>query len=106
MHLFEIRLPLTDNSGKPTRPVHRAYQNWLMDTFGGYSASIFNGAWRDESGAIFYDRNCAYQIASDNEDTPRWLLDRASELFPDQLAFFWARLGTAGIVERDARLAI
>lgn len=100
MQLYEIRLPLKDNSGKACRAAHRAYQVFLLDTFEGYSATSYNGAWRDDSGKLYLDRSIGYQVASGDPHTPTTLLYRAGRLFPDQLAFFWARLGEAHIVAR------
>ncbi len=99
MRLYEITLPLATNDGATYHSAHADFTTWLVDVFGGYTATMQNGAWRGPDGALYCEPSVAYRVASDLADAPRMLLHRAKELFPDQLAIFWANMGEGHVHE-------
>ena len=104
MHVYEITLPLKTNSGVSARAAHRAYRAWLLDTFGGYSQRQCAGVWRDDKGQTFRDLSAVYSVAAGpNAPYIGALAAQAMRLFPDQLAFYVAKVGEAEIIVRGGK---
>lgn len=102
--LYEIALPALDNAGKSYANAHMEYRRFLLMAFGGYTkAPTADGAWRDPAtGRIYRDKMTSYRILWPCTDMPN-LIDKAFELFPDQVALFVSEIGTAEIVPRPQR---
>ena len=100
MNLYEIALPIRDNSGRETT---KARLNWEAEALliaGGYSQfAPTTGFWKDDTGKVHRDVCLRYQIACDSVMW-RTLVKHAFRLFPDQLAIYHARIGEATIEER------
>lgn len=97
--LFEIALPTFKNDGGSYAIAHAKYRAWLLQQFSGYTMlPAANGAWRDPaSGRVYRDRMIVYRVLWPCTDEPD-LLSRAFELFPDQIALYVSKIGTAEIV--------
>jgi hypothetical protein len=98
--LYEITLPIYDNSGKQTETAHNLFKKVILETVGGYSTSSGYGTWRDETGHIYEDKNIVYRIACEYHIFEREILPKAFELFPDQLAIFHGDVGWAWTTAR------
>ena len=102
MTLYEILLPVEDNSGATLGGAHRRFVMFLLDTAGGYTVGNERmGAWRDPRGCLVLDRVRPYQVTCEDAAW-RKIVARAFELFPDQLAIFHAKIGDATIEDRPA----
>lgn len=67
MRMATLTLPMFDNDGAAIPAVHSAVQDKLLASFGGYSKSTVEGAWRDpETGRVYTDHNALYSIAMDD----------------------------------------
>ncbi len=97
MRVFEIILPRRDNSGVALHQAHMHYQEALLDCFGGFTQYDVQGIWHDDGGKRYTDYSVAYRVALDDEPE---LVAMAEPLFPDQLAFYVAEIGTAEIIKR------
>ena len=103
MNLYEILLPVEDNSGFDLREPHRRFAVFLLETAGGYTVDTERtGAWRDPKGNVILDRVRPYRVAGPNSLQWRMIVERAFELFPDQEAIFHAKIGEATIEDRPA----
>lgn len=100
MQLYEIVLPVEDNSGNSYEGSHIAFREWLLNEIGGYTQQPNSaGGWKDESGRSYYDILTPYRVACESK---QWdsVISKASQLFHDQLALMWSNIGTATIWER------
>lgn len=67
MRVATIILPNDDNNGNDISDVHAAMQTVLVDTFGGFTATASNGAWRDDkTGKIHVEPGQVYYVAMDD----------------------------------------
>jgi hypothetical protein len=95
MQLWEMIFPCLDNAGRSYTHSHSELRAILLDSFGGYTVVSVDGGWRD--GADIYDEECiAYRVLTDAKPS----LDFAWGLFPDQVAFYLARIGEGEIITR------
>lgn len=102
MQLFEIVLPVLDNSGQSYEGSHIAFREYLLDAVGGYTLEPnAAGGWRDDKGTTYLDVVTPYRVACEPEQWAH-VVNKAAELFSDQLALFWSNIGTATIWERKA----
>jgi hypothetical protein len=102
MNLYQIVLPLKDNSGHDVTPAHRAFQNAVLSVVPGLTKMPqAYGLW-DDRGERYIDRVVPYQIACSSNQW-RIIVGHAFRLFPDQLAIFHAQLGTAEIEYREKK---
>jgi hypothetical protein len=102
MILYEILLPVQDNSHQDMAAAHELFRAFLVDENGGYTMGrIQTGAWCNELGVVMYDYMVPYRVAC---DAVAWrkIVASAFDLFPDQLAIFHAKIGEATIEERPA----
>lgn len=102
MKLYEIVLPVEDNSGNSYEGSHIAFRTWLIDEIGGYTQQPNSaGGWKDNTGRCHYDIVTPYRVACETE---KWdsVISKASQLFSDQLALMWSNIGTAAIWERTS----
>lgn len=99
MKLFEIILPVLDNSGEDLSAAHDAFVSYLLDKFGGFTSLDTKGAWKDDKGRVFRDASVTYRVASTTSLWGLGAVAKARELFPDQLAFYVAEVGTGEIIE-------
>lgn len=102
MQLFEIVLPVLDNSGADITPAHKA---WLLEALakaGGYTRlGEVSGVWRDPNAGIVYpDTSVIYRVAC-WERVWRDLVSAAFDLFPDQASIAWAEIGEMTVQLRD-----
>lgn len=100
MKLFELQLPHYTNAGLTTVDAMREFEQWCYAETAGFSrrASV-TGCWA--SGARRYQELMTpYHFACDAADFEA-ILAKAFELFPDQLAIYFAEIGTATIRERQ-----
>lgn len=108
MQLYEIALPDRSNNGRIDYSGDRA--EWRVEAMrlaGGLtSLGTRVGMWRDPSDGMIYDETMHwYQIAVEDDQIIADLVDKAGELFPDQLAFFVAKVGTAENVSMSKNFA-
>jgi hypothetical protein len=101
MIVYQIALPIMSNDGL-TEYSHNLHE-WeqiALDEVGGYTdLGIRHGVWRDV-GRTYSENMQGYQLAIDS-DRPfalGRLIDAAKRLFPDQVAFYLAKVGTAEII--------
>ena len=100
MNLYEILLPVTNNDGERMHLAHGRLQDFLLETIGGYTeCPNVEGAWRNDTGLVMYDKSVPYRVTCHSEDW-RKIVARAFELWPDQQAIFHTKLGEATIEER------
>lgn len=52
----------------PAKAAHDFIEYALLNTFGGYTQTMANGAWKDDDGAIYRDESYVYEVAI--EPTP------------------------------------
>jgi hypothetical protein len=101
MQLYEIVLPVEDNSGNSYEGSHIAFRSWLLDELGGYTQQPNSaGGWKDQSGKCYFDIVTPYRVACESKQWDN-VIHKASELFNDQHAFMWSNIGTAAIWERS-----
>lgn len=60
---FKFILPMADNNGNSLSQVHKAVQNQLVTTFGGYSMHYQVGAWLDDEDNEMFDKSIVYTVA-------------------------------------------
>ena len=108
MQLYEIIIPVTDNTGRhwPRGPngVIAEWEDCLLALFGGFTRSDVQGAWIGEGGKRFDDRSYAYRVASDQDNVGSQLITSASRRFTDQEAFCVSVIGETWIRAREAQL--
>ena len=102
MKLYEIALPLRDNSGNALANAHARWKIEAVDIAGGMTERPEGqGYWRAPNSARMYiDEMRPYQFACD-APTFRKLVALARKLFPDQIAFWTAEIGQAKIIPAD-----
>jgi hypothetical protein len=104
--VYQFALPIMSNDGTVdyTNALHAWEQAALIEAGGYTDLGIRHGVWRDDAtGKTFAENMQGYQIAVDEDGQPfarQHLLDEAQRLFPDQLAFYVAKIGTAEIEYR------
>lgn len=107
MDLYLITLPKSSNDGRIDYEYDRRdWEKVALQKAGGFTElGARRGAWKDpDSGVVYDEEMVAYQVACDR-DTMLELVDEAMRLFPDQLAFFTAKIGEAEIVSAGVRFA-
>ncbi len=77
MHLVQILLPTTDNSGVELKPLHQDVRHELTEHFGGltaYSRSPADGIWKDSqaAGAAHHDQIIVYEVMTEALDVRWW----------------------------------
>lgn len=66
MRIASFILPLLDNDGASLATVHDTVKADLIQAFGGFTASMVQGGWRDEdTGVIYSDESVRYEVAAD-----------------------------------------
>lgn len=103
MQVWQIILPKRDNAGTRVYMAHKKFELELLECYGGFTVAECGGAWKDDDGKVYRDESLVYTIAVDYPaaDSEPALASLAAPLFPDQLAFYVAHLGTAEIVPRS-----
>ena len=107
MHLYEFMLPVTDNSGRPTKQALADWEASALAWAGGFTlmSEPTRGAWRDPgTGKVYVDYVRIYRVGCTAEQH-RELLADAFALFSDQAAIFCACVGTAEVHMRPAAAA-
>lgn len=96
MRLFAIQVP--GGSDKYNRVSRIVFRNFLLAEVGGFNERDVRGSWRDQkTGKDHIEIMVEYQVACD----PALMFDiqqKAFELWPDEICFYVAELGTASIV--------
>lgn len=98
--LYEIQLPVLDNLGMSTDTARVSFEDALLEIAGGFSRpeSPVVGYWKNPTTSeVFIERMIPYHIAGDETKWKR-IVREAQKLFPDQYAFFTARIGYAEII--------
>lgn len=109
MNVYQIALPVFSNDGRVNYARARAvWQDEALRLAGGYTEIGRRvGAWRDPSdGAVYREPMEWYEVATDDAFTFGILVERAFELFPDQLSFYTAQVGAAQIINRAETAAL
>lgn len=97
MRLFAIQVPGTAN--KHNRIAGKQFRDFLLQEIGGFNAREVSGAWRDEkTGRAHIEPMIEYQFATDHKDMVLDIQARAAQLWPDEICFYVAELGTVSIV--------
>lgn len=61
-------IPTHDNDGiKFSDETMEHVRSMIIETFGGYTADMVQGAWSDENGRIYYDENIRYTVTMEKE---------------------------------------
>lgn len=95
LNLFQFALPLKTNDGLDYARALTVWEELALDEGGFTDLGVRRGSWRDErDGKVYREEMKWYQFAGDDAAANR-LTKAALELFPDQKAFFIARVGTA-----------
>ncbi len=102
MNVYQIAVPETANDGLASyHDAQDTFETMILVRAGGYTdLGVRVGAWKDPSdGKVYKERMRWYQVACEPGD---WnvVIEYAFDLFPDQVAFFVAQVGTAEIIER------
>lgn len=99
MHLYELALPVRDNRGRPFDLQHDIFRADMLGAAGGYTElPVARGVWRGDDGCTYRSEMRAYRIACEHPLTFAQLIARAFDLFDDQVALFYAEIGTATII--------
>lgn len=81
MYLFQLLLPLQDNSGEPYPPKEfDALKNELASEHGGVTAHIqapAEGLWRQDAGETDRDQIVIFEVITEQVDLQRWRRRRA-----------------------------
>lgn len=104
MNIYQIAVPAFSNDGLVNYARARgAFQDEALRLAGGFTIlGVRVGYWRDlSSGAVYSEPMHWYEVACPDAFTFGLLVEKAFELFPDQLSFYTADVGTATIVERS-----
>lgn len=59
---YTLYVPDVDNAGSGIPRVHEYVRAWLLDRFGGYSATAVDGAYRMADGSTARESVTAYQV--------------------------------------------
>lgn len=100
LSLYRILLPTQTNiTGCAYAPELHIWEGCALARAGGFTATGFVvGTWRDDDkGGVYTERMAGYDIACAGDVFSK-LIDDARRLFPDQRAFFTARIGYAEII--------
>jgi len=99
--LYEIAVPTRDNKGKSYEKSIALFEEQLLAYADGFTRMPnAEGYWRDpKSGKVYFDVMRGYRVATSGKIFAR-IVDRAFDLFHDQLAIFTADIGSARIVSR------
>lgn len=99
MHLFRVTVPFNDNVGKSHLPAITRWENFLLKNFGGFTRSkTADGAWRNpDTDTVYNEAVIPYDIAVPNVWDADTIEKAFFRFFPDQLAVFIARIGSAHI---------
>lgn len=74
--------PVRGNDGESLVKAHKALQNALLDSFGGFTSSDVQGAWRDaETGVVYHDVSKRYVVASEATGADRAKLESCARQF-------------------------
>lgn len=79
MREASIILPLRDNAGAKVEAAHKALQEALIASFGGFSHRPVWGAWQD-GGTVYRDRSREYTVAADWNPALRVRLKRLARM--------------------------
>lgn len=102
--LYEIQIPVMDNSGKSTENARYEVESVMMETAGGFSKPEhpIMGHWRNpDTHEVVVEHMIPYHVAV-SESTWGIVVRVAFGLFPDQSAIFTARLGEAYIIPHSS----
>lgn len=104
MLLYEIALPKLDNAGRDCTAALLAWEQVALTNAGGFTRLPHAvGAWRGNDGREYHDIMQCYRVAVDTAPQFAPLLNSAFVLFPDQVAIFYAQIGTATIRYRNTQ---
>lgn len=104
MQLYEIALPDKRNDPRSFKaaafgyaPERLLWENEAFSLAGGFTRlGTRDGFWKDpDTNKTYGETMHWYQIAVEDHQIITDLVEKAGELFPDQLAFFVAKIGTA-----------
>lgn len=59
-----------DSDGNEVK--HDTVRDYLVASFGGYSAATVDGAWRDDAGKVWYEASIVYEVLVDTPRAP-WI---------------------------------
>ena len=105
MKLFEILLPLHNNSGISMHLAHVQFQAYALHIAGGFTkCGVVEGAWRNDAGIKMVDYLLPYRVMCSPEQWAQ-IVARAFALFPDQEAICHSHIGECTI-EPHSRPAI
>lgn len=101
MNVYQIALPIMSNDGltEYSHQLHE-WEQFCLDEVGGYTdLGVRHGVWKD-NGRTYSENMQGYQFAVPSESpfALGHLIDAAKRLFPDQVAFYLAKVGTADII--------
>lgn len=101
LKLYEIAVPTKDNNGKSYEKELALFEEQMLAYADGFTRMPnAEGYWRDpKSGKVYFDIMRGYRIATKPKIFAR-IVDRAFDLFHDQLAIFTADIGSAKILPR------
>ncbi len=101
---YEIVLPCDDNLGRTNARALAEFEKFLLNHNNGFTRNArCQGAWKDDTGKVYLDELVPYRVAC-GADAWAAILTMAFALFNDQKAIYYAEIGTAHIVERDAQI--
>ena len=63
--VYSVTFPKADNDGASLEAAHEALVQGLLNTFGGLSIVPVRGAWKDDTGRVYWDDSYRYEIAID-----------------------------------------
>lgn len=93
--LYQIAVPVSKNDGTfYTAEPYRRFEHAMLDAVGGWTyVGTHEGAWRDEDTMKMYREDMRhYQVLANSAGLAAILLSARAE-FPDQIAFFAAKIG-------------
>lgn len=106
MKLYQFTLPTNTNRGDSYEKQRKLWEAKAMQLASRLAARGFasrgfaEGSWQGED-RVYRETVAIYEVACE-KPAAQALLDEAFDLFTDQLAIFYAELGTARIVDRPA----
>ncbi len=65
MKIAYFLLPYNPQFDIAKQASHQHVRTRLLERFGGFTASLVEGAWKDEAGKVHYDTSVKYEVAAD-----------------------------------------
>lgn len=98
MLLYEIDIPERSNSDLYYGPEHQQFEDYLLQSIGGFKRYLRAiGKWQGPD-RVYVDSILTYRFGCERGQEQQ-VVQAAQRLFPDQLAFALATIGTLEIIE-------